>query len=109
MDVLFRLKRASAAEVHRLLPNPPSYSTVRKMLSLLEGKGQVRHRQEGLRYIYEPALEAGSARRAALRHLLHTFFGGSERDLVTTLSRDMRMSAPERERLAALIRNAQPD
>jgi predicted transcriptional regulator len=39
MDVVFRLKRATGAEVHGALPDAPSYSAVRGMLRLLEEKG----------------------------------------------------------------------
>ena len=47
MDVLFRLGRATAAEVQVELPDPPSYSAVRSALSLLEQRGLVRHEEDG--------------------------------------------------------------
>ena len=106
MDALYRLGRASAAEIHRALPNAPTYSTVRKMLSLLEEKGHVRHDQDGLRYIYEPTLKRDAARKSALRHLVQTFFAGSEEELVTTMARESRLSPQARSRLARLLRDA---
>ena len=61
MDILFRLGRATAAEVMAELPGSPSYSTVRTQLRVLEDKGHVRHEEEGLRYVYI----AAEARTAA--------------------------------------------
>jgi predicted transcriptional regulator len=55
------------------------------MLVRLEAKGFVRHREEGLRYVYFPTKSRASARRSALDKLVQVFFGGSTRDTVTAL------------------------
>jgi len=47
------------------------------MLSLLETKGHVRHRRDGIRYLYSPVIAPSKARQSALRHLVSTFFEGS--------------------------------
>jgi predicted transcriptional regulator len=85
MDALFGLGRATASEVQRRIPDPPSYSAVRGMLSYLEKKGKVRHTQDGRRYVYEPTMERARAARTALRHVVDTFFGGSEEAVVNAL------------------------
>src|SRR5271167_3783236 len=77
VDILYRLGKASVAEVLASLPDPPTYSAVRGMLNLLEDKGHVRHRRSGMRYVYFPAIAPGKARQSALRHLVSTFFQGS--------------------------------
>jgi predicted transcriptional regulator len=77
LEVLYRLGKASVAEVRVSLPDPPTYSAVRGMLNLLEDKGHVRHRCDGMRYVYAPAVAPGKARQSALRHLVSTFFEGS--------------------------------
>src|SRR5664280_3636170 len=56
VEVLYRLGKASVAEVLAELPDPPSYSAVRGMLTLLEEKGHVRHKRDGMRYVYTPAI-----------------------------------------------------
>jgi len=88
MDVLYRLRRATAKEVHFNLKNNLHYSTVRAQLSILEQKGQVRHTKKKLCYIYTPAISADVARRAALLHLIDTFFGGSVEEFVSELLSD---------------------
>ena len=77
MDVLYRLERATAADVRAGMPEPPSYSAVRTLLRILEDKGHVRHEQDGVRYVYVPKVAPGKAQRSALKHLIDTFFGGS--------------------------------
>ena len=54
MDILFRRRRATAAEVQSELPEAVSNSAVRGMLRYLAGKGYVRHEQDGPRYVYSP-------------------------------------------------------
>src|SRR5258708_19707896 len=85
MDILYRRGRATANEVMADLTGDPSYSTVRTQLRVLEAKGHVRHDEEGLRYVYLPALPRHTARRSALRHLVDTFFDGSTEKLVGAL------------------------
>src|SRR5918999_5350757 len=85
MDILYRRGRATAAEVMEDLPGDPSYSTVRTQLRVLETKGHVRHEEEGLRYIYTPAVARTAARKSALRHLVDTFFEGSTEKAVAAL------------------------
>lgn len=104
MDALFELGAASAEEVRQRLPEPPSYSAVRVMLTRLERKGYVRHREEGLRYIYAPAVSKARERRSAVSRLVRTFFGGSTAEAVTALlDTAENLSDEELDRLAAII------
>jgi BlaI family transcriptional regulator, penicillinase repressor len=85
MDILYRKGRATAAEIHEALPDPPTYSAVRAKLRVLEEKGHIRHEEEALRYVYLPVVARDSARRSALRHMVSTFFGGSVEETVAAL------------------------
>jgi predicted transcriptional regulator len=104
MDALFELGEASAEEVRQRLPEPPSYSAVRVMLTRLEKKGYIRHREEGLRYVYVPAVSKARERRSALSRLVQTFFGGSTAEAITALLDTAEdLSDEELDRLAATI------
>ena len=105
VEILYRLGRASVTEVRENLPDPPTYSAVRGMLNLLEHKGHVTHRRDGMRYVYAPAIAAGRARQSALRHLVSTFFQGSTTAAAAALLEmsDGKLSSREREQLTALI------
>jgi BlaI family penicillinase repressor len=77
MDILYTLGRATGPEVQERLEGTPSYSTVRTILRILERKGHVRHVEEGLRYIYLPAVARDTAKKSAIQRLVATFFDGS--------------------------------
>lgn len=77
MEVVYRLGRATAAEVLQGLPDPPSYSAVRGMLRLLEDKGHLRHTREGIRLVYAPTVSVDDVGETTMRHVLNTFFAGS--------------------------------
>jgi BlaI family transcriptional regulator, penicillinase repressor len=77
MEVIYRLGRASAADVRAQLPDPPTYSAVRGMLRLLEEKGHLQHAQEGIKHVYFPTVKHEDVRESAMRHVLRTFFAGS--------------------------------
>lgn len=111
MDAIYRLGRATAAEVLENMPEPPGYSAVRAMLRLLEEKGYLRHDQEGARYVYLPTLSRDKARQSAMKQLVQTFFDNSTEQAVSALL-DMsksRMSDEELERLSALIEKARTE
>lgn len=111
MDILYRRGRATASEVMEDLSGNPSYSTVRTQLRVMEEKGHVRHEEEGLRYVYTPAVPRHAARKSALRHLIETFFDGSAEKTVAALlgSEGARMSDDELDRIAELIDKARKE
>jgi predicted transcriptional regulator len=111
MDILYRRGRATAGEVMQDLPGQSSYSTVRTQLRVLEDKGHVHHEEQGLRYVYEPAVPRRTARKSALRHLVDTFFDGSTEKTVAALlgGESARVTDEELERIADLIRKARKD
>ena len=111
MDILFRRGRATAAEVMDDLPGEPSCSTVRTQLRILEDKGHVRHEQDGVRFVYMPAVARHAARRSALRHLVETFFDGSPEKAVAALlgGEGAKLSDDQFERIAAMIEKARKE
>ena len=109
MDAVYRLGRATVAEVRAELAAPPTYSAVRGMLRFLEEKGLLRHEQDGLRYVYIPTVAPAKARRSALRHLVRTFFGGSAQEAVAALLEDTRLSRDELDRLERLVEKARKE
>ncbi len=111
MDRLYRLGRATAGEILRGLPGAPSYSTVRTQLRVLESKGHVRHEEQGLRYVYEPVVPRHAARRSALKHLVDTFFDGSNEKVVAALlgGEGSKVSDEELDRILDLVKRARKE
>jgi len=108
MDVLYRRGEATVSEVMEDLKEPPTYSAVRSILRILTEKEQITHRADGPRYVYAPAVGRERARRAALDHVVNTFFDGSaEQVLAALLDRsDLDLSELQKRRLAEAIRQA---
>jgi predicted transcriptional regulator len=110
MDALFALgDGASAEDIRERLTDPPSYSAVRAMLAKLEAKGYVRHREEGLRYVYAPTTSRASAQRTALRKLVRVFFDGSPGQTVTALLKQETWTDDELDALRAEIERVRKD
>ena len=104
IDALFALgDRASAEEIRGRLLHPPSSSAVRAMLTRLEAKGYLRHREAGLRYVYTPTRTRASAQRTALTKLVQVFFGGSPRQTAAALLKQERWTDEELASLRAEI------
>jgi len=108
VDVLFKLGKASAAEVRAQLPDASSYSAVRALLRILEEKGHVRHEQDGPRYVYMATVPRESAKRSALRHLVQTFFEGSTTQAISALldSSPSKLSDADVDRLGRILEEA---
>jgi predicted transcriptional regulator len=108
MDVIYARGEATAAEVLAELPDPPSKTAVRTILRILEEKGHLKHKQQGLRYVYQPSRRRGPAGRSALQRVLHTFFDGSLEKAVAAHLGDSAadLSDDELARLAELIQQA---
>ena len=111
MDVLYRRGEATVSEVMEDLVEPPTYSAVRSILRVLEGKGHISHREDGPRYVYVPAVARDRARGAALDHLVETFFGGSAERAVAALLRrsDLELSEADLKRLAREVQQAKSE
>jgi BlaI family transcriptional regulator, penicillinase repressor len=108
LDILYRLRSATANEVQRELGEPLSNSAVRGMLRLLVSKGRVRQEQEGARYIYFPAQPEEEASRSMLEHVVETFFRNSPTSAMATLIEASAepITDAEYERLRALLEQA---
>jgi predicted transcriptional regulator len=107
MEALYGGEALSVSEVQQRLSNPPSYSSVRTMLGILERKGYVTHEERGRAFYYRAKRPQEEIKHSALSHILNIFFGGSATDLVATLvDSKRRLDGLELEELAGLIEKA---
>lgn len=108
MNIIYQQERATAADVLAALPDPPSYSSVRALLGVLEAKGHLQHIKDGARYVYLPTKPRQNAAKSALQQVMQTFFAGSVEQTVATLLSvsDAPLSEDEWDRLSALIDKA---
>ncbi len=111
MDIAYRRGRVTAAEVLAEMVDPPSYSSVRSTLAILEQKGHLQHAADGNRYVYSPTLGRSQARRSALDQLLSTFFDDSPAQVVTALleAHGADLTPDDLEQLSRLIDRARQE
>jgi BlaI family penicillinase repressor len=111
MDILYRLGKASAAEVRKSMDHPPGYSAVRAMLRVLETKGHVKHLEQGLKYVFVPAVTRERAKVSVLRHLVDTFFNGSAEQAMAALLdvSSATLTHEELDRMAQVIEKARQE
>jgi len=108
MDVIYAQQGATAAEVHAAIPDPPSRTSIRTLLRILETKGHLTHVQDGPRFLYRAVRSREHVGKSSLRRVLDTFFEGSlERAVAAHLTDPATdLSADEIKRLARLINQA---
>lgn len=111
MEALYKLGKASAAQILDEIPNAPTYTAIRSHLAILERKGHVRHASDGTRYIYEPLVGREQMGRRAVDSLMKTFFDNSVERVVTELltRKDANVSRAELDRLSKLIDKAKKE
>jgi len=106
MSVLWRRGSGTVSEVRGELADQPGYTTVLKMLQILEEKGLVRHEAEGRAYRYHPLVEPGEAGGHALRRIVDKIFQGSAELALARLVSERPLKAEEVARMKALLDEA---
>jgi len=111
MDVVYRLGKATAAEIVEGIPDPPTRDAVRRLIRILEEKGLLRHEADGPRHVYHPTLAPEKVRISAVDHLLQTHFRGSVSQAIAALLESSADGLPagELERISTLIEEARKE
>jgi len=105
MRVLWSLDEASVSQVHQALPESRNraLTTIATMLSKMEKKGVVSHRQEGRQFIYEATISEDEVKRSMVSDLARRLFEGDFTALVTHLIDEREIDAEELDLLKAKI------
>jgi len=108
LHALWRRHPASARELLGVLHGETrwAYTTLKTLLGRMAEKGLVTARMRGNTAIYEPAVERGSARGAALRAMIERVFEGAAGPLLAHLVEHESLRASERKELAAWVARA---
>ena len=108
MDVVYARSQATATDVVRELPDPPSRTAVRTLLRILEEKGHLKHSQAGREFVYRPTRPRRVEGKSALKRVVRTFFGGSLSEALAAhfADPDAKPDEAELRKLAELIEQA---
>ena len=107
MSVLWREGSGTGAEIREALGEEVGYTTVLKMLQILERKGAVDHEREGRAYRYVPLVEPVRAGGRALTRIVNKIFHGSAERLLATLVEDRQFSDEEIARMRSILDGAE--
>jgi BlaI family penicillinase repressor len=104
MQVLWKLRRGTVAEVVAAMPKPPpAYTTVLTVLRILEQKGAVKRELEGRAHVYAPAFEQDDAARSAIGDLVQSFFKNDKTALAMRLIQEGRPDKAELAKIRAML------
>lgn len=106
MSALWRAGSGTVAEVRSALDDGVGYTTVLKILQILEEKGAVRHEEEGRAYRYFALVEPAEAGGQALRKIVDKIFHGSAELLVAHLVSDPDLPSEQLQRMRDLLDEA---
>jgi predicted transcriptional regulator len=109
MSILWRRGSGSVAEVREDLGDTVAYTTVLKILQILEEKGAVRHEAEGRAYRYFPLVESAEAGGNALSRILDKIFDGSAELLLSQLVSDRKIGPDELARMKRILEEMEED
>jgi len=106
MEILYRRRRATVAEIRSELPDASGPSSVRKLLDIMMDRGLLAREYDGPRYVYFPAVKPEDASRSALQQLVRTFFNNSPGSAMAALLdiKGTPLSDAEYRRLAMLLK-----
>ena len=87
LGILWSLGTASIRDIHGALSDPPGYTTVKKIVERLEGKGAVRRvRLDGKAWLYRSIVRPRAMIRKEIRRFLASLFNGEAGPLVAHLA-----------------------
>jgi BlaI family transcriptional regulator, penicillinase repressor len=111
LHILWKCGEATTQEVHSAMTEVRglALTTVATLLSRLEKKGILSHRQEGRQYVYRPLVTEKEVRHSKVRELTANLFEGDPSALVRHLLRAHEVDRDELERLVDMIEEADRD
>lgn len=77
MDIIFARGEATLSQILDEMESPPTRPALRSILTILEGKGHLTHRQDGREFIYQPVHSREEVGQSTLSRVIGTFFDGS--------------------------------
>jgi predicted transcriptional regulator len=97
MEIVYARGRATANDVVAAMQDPPTRTTVRTLLRILEEKGHLSHALEGREFVYAPTKAPTQVGKSALKTVLNSFFSNSLPKAVAAYLADPKTVLSEKE------------
>lgn len=109
MNILWRAGGGTVADVLEQLRliRPVTRNTVQTMLSRLDEKGWLTHREEGGAFFYCPAVPRAEVQRDVAQRVVDTVFDGSAAGILMSLLQDRSLTRDEAARIRRMIEKAE--
>lgn len=110
MEIVFALGEATLSQIMEEMAEPPTRPALRSILTILEEKGQLKHRIEGREFVYRSVVSREKAGKSTLSRVVSTFFDGSISQALAAYLSDpkTRLSDDEIAELRRFIDDAKP-
>ena len=108
MQVVYAHGSATAKQIVDEIPDSPSRTAIRTILTILVEKKLLKYKRVGREYVYWPSGSKEKASRGALQNVLSTFFGGSLEALIASHFSDPKSELDDEalSRIEKMIREA---
>lgn len=103
MSILWAAGSGTVTEVRERLDDVLGYTTVLKILQILEEKGFITHQQEGRAYRYIPLVDSQEAGSSALGRVVNKIFHGSAELTLARLVSDRSIPPDELARMRRIL------
>ncbi len=97
MDIIFSKAEATLSQIMEAMDAPPTRPALRSILTILETKGHLKHRQDGREFIYQPMHSREKVGQSTLSRVIGTFFSGSLSQAVAAYLNDPKTTLDEAE------------
>jgi BlaI family penicillinase repressor len=106
LRLVWQLNEATVQQIRDRLPADRSlaYNTVQTLLSRLEQKGYLKHREKGRAHVFSPLVRPQEVIKTTVRDFLGRLFGGDPKPLVQFLAEDGKIDEEDIKRLRELIK-----
>ena len=110
LSVLWGKGEATVRDVLGALPDGKkrAYTTVLSVMQVMEKKGLLCHKRDGLTHVYRPKVKRGRVLKPLMQNLVKTVFGGSPSAAVQYLLGDGKVDAQELSEIRRLLAETQP-
>jgi BlaI family penicillinase repressor len=108
LSVLWRSGSGTVSEIQAEMNDGIGYTTVLKLLQIMEEKGHVTHVKEGRAHRYLPLVDRDDAGRGALERIVNKIFQGSAELTLARLVSARPLSSDELARMRKLLDQLEP-
>lgn len=105
MQILWQIRKGFVKDILDRMPEPkPAYNTVSTIVRILEKKGFVGYTAYGKSHEYHPLVEKADYSNTYLKNFMHSYFGGSFKQMVSFFAKENQLDASELDEMMKYVK-----